>query len=1408
MANQFDYILFVCGFAFLLLAVVVWAHLRPGEARPSGKWPAFFDAYKAMLEASRVGRWLTSVIVVMLLCIGFLLTNWRGQVADGDQRAQLLQDASAIARQISVDSVKALSFTSADQTSVNFQRLHRQMMDYARLVGLRSLYSTALRDGRIVFGPGSLVVNDQEPLPPGTAYAKPPAGLAEVFHSRHGQVIGPYTDEFGSFLSAFVPVIDPQTGATVLVIGVDIEARAWQARIAQSRLNPILFTLMLLLMILAGSALLAWRSTLPGDRQERLCFAEGWLTAVFGLAITVGAVFMVHDDEGRSQQMAFSQLAESQAWNVVNTMLNLRDFQLEGLGLSLSDDREVTRQEFRNYTSPLVMAGIAQAWEWIPAVPAADKWEVEQAARREGLADFTIYEKDQLGRSVPAVGRDVYYPVYYVEPLVGNERALGYDLGSESMRRAALEEATRTGKPTATDSVTLVQETGTQEGALIYRPVYVGEDRTTPLRGFALVVLRYGAMLDHILPHFSPIITTAMVDLFQVDTGKPPRFLASSYPDEVTGTLSTANKFEFAVGADFAISAPLFAFGKTYAVLVRPGVAFLAAHRRVAGWAMGLAGLLVTMLLTLFVGLLASRRSVLETQVHARTAELRQKTALLTSLLDSISDIVFFKDSQGVYLGCNPEFARFVGRSREDIIGRTDYDLFPTEVADFFRENDRAMMASEASRHNEEWVDYPDGSRALVDTLKSPLKNTEGHVVGVLGVSRDITEREAAEAALKESEERYRVLFESSPDAVVIVDAESGTLLYGNAAAITLFGYDADEIVQLTASSLHPEEAWEDQVQADFSAAVSDSQSRFVELPCKRKDGSRFFADITTASHTIAARKAAVAIFRDVTARRRAAEELRLAKEGAEAANRMKSLFLANMSHEIRTPLNAILGFSQLLQLDPALMDEQKGYLDIINRSGEHLLTLIKDILEMSKIEAGRTQLNLVDSDFYALLKDVEAMFRVRTEEKGLLFGMNRIEPVPRYLHADTGKIMQVLMNMLGNAVKFTEKGGITVRVMSEHPVGAEGDAGTRGSGDWEIGRGSEGDEGVGSVDSSQDLSLSLRDTSPCPPISVSPPLRVSPSTEGAPVRMAIEVTDTGPGIAPEEIASVFEPFEQTRSGRYQGRGTGLGMAISRRFARMMGGDLSVTSEVGKGCTFCFSFLTEAFDTGSHELMGAVPPGRVIGLKPDKPAPKVLVVDDNDGNREVLQRLLETVGFRVHEATGGREAVAVSEEWRPAMVLMDRRMPEMDGLEATRAIKASPGGGDVRVVIVTAGVLEDDEQECLQAGADGFIPKPFKDHEVMAVIGRLLDVDFVYEETGPVADSLAGTFPQAVARLPADLSAALIEATEAGDVFGLKELIEKRVAPQESGLALKLLQLVEFYDYSAILQTLKEVTEG
>ena len=333
----------------------------------------------------------------------------------------------------------------------------------------------------------------------------------------------------------------------------------------------------------------------------------------------------------------------------------------------------------------------------------------------------------------------------------------------------------------------------------------------------------------------------------------------------------------------------------------------------------------------------------------------------------------------------------------------------------------------------------------------------------------------------------------------------------------------------------------------------------------------------------------------------------------ADAANRAKSEFLANMSHELRTPLNAILGFTQLMSHDHSLSTEHQQNLTIINRAGEHLLNLINDILEMSKIEAGRTTININSFDLIRLLENLEEMLRFRATSKGLQLAFEYTSHLPQYIQADESKLRQVLLNLVGNAIKFTTTGRVTLRV-------------GLGTGDWGLGTGK---------DSSQSLTF--------------------------------EVMDTGPGIASEEINLLFEAFRQTETGRKSQQGTGLGLAISRKYVQLMGGEISVTSTVGEGSKFTFDIQIGL--TAASEIESNLSKSQVIGLAPTQTEYRILVVDDVRESRLVLEKILTSIGFAVQEAANGQEAIALWQEWQPHLILMDMRMPVMDGYEATRVIK-------------------------------------------------------------------------------------------------------------------------------------------
>ncbi|MEC4866986.1 MAG: PAS domain-containing protein, partial [Jaaginema sp. PMC 1078.18] len=398
-------------------------------------------------------------------------------------------------------------------------------------------------------------------------------------------------------------------------------------------------------------------------------------------------------------------------------------------------------------------------------------------------------------------------------------------------------------------------------------------------------------------------------------------------------------------------------------------------------------------------------------------------------------------------------------------------------------------------------------------------------------------------------------------------------------------------------------------------------------------------------------------------------EQLAQAKQQAEEANRVKSQFLANMSHELRTPLNAILGFSQILSRDASLNDEQREYLQIINSSGEHLLSLIDDILDMSKIEAGQTQLNLNAFDLFYLLDNVTAMMQLKAAAKGIELNLDYPPTLPRYLYGDEGKLRQVLINLLSNGIKFTQAGFVSLSVVT------------------------------------------------------------APSQTHQGCGLQFQVQDTGLGIAPAEQELLFKPFVQTRTGRNAESGTGLGLTISRHFVQLMGGEIWLESQVGQGTTFTFEIAVElAPESPSQPLTTA---RQAIAIAPERTDYRILVVEDRWESRHLLVQFLKSLGFNVREADNGVEAIAVWEAWQPHLIWMDMRMPVMDGYEATKRIKSHLQGQDTTIIALTASAFEEEKTAVLGAGCDDFARKPWREETILGKMTQYLGVRYIYNEIEP-----------------------------------------------------------------------------
>ena len=468
--------------------------------------------------------------------------------------------------------------------------------------------------------------------------------------------------------------------------------------------------------------------------------------------------------------------------------------------------------------------------------------------------------------------------------------------------------------------------------------------------------------------------------------------------------------------------------------------------------------------------------------------------------------------------------------------------------------------------------------------------------------------------------------------------------------------------------------------------------------------------------------------------------ELSAAKSKAEVANRAKSSFIANMSHELRTPLHAIIGFAQLIARDRSLSQETQKQVGIINSSGEHLLALINSVLDLSKMEAEQLELKLSNFDLYELLDDLEQMFSLKATNQKLQLNFVLAIATPRYIRSDRTKLRQVLINLLNNALKFTEEGGIVLRVIP------------------------------------------------------------SDRQAEAKVILCFEVEDTGAGIAPNELENLFQPFSQTESGREKSEGTGLGLAISRKFVRLMGGDLTVQSSLGRGSTFCFE-IEALKSTASQIPQRQKSQQLILDLSKHKSVPRILIVDDKELNRELLIKLLQPIGFTLANASDGKEAIALCQSWQPDLILMDLCMPKVSGVEAIEIIKSNCP--ETKIIALTANVQAATQAEIMDLGCDDFMHKPFKNDELLLMMTKHLGVCYTYAEENSVPSIVTHTTldNDAFERISDELLQELQQSIMEVDLDKIERVVAK-IAQENESLARTIEQSISNFEYEHILDLL------
>jgi two-component system, sensor histidine kinase len=784
----------------------------------------------------------------------------------------------------------------------------------------------------------------------------------------------------------------------------------------------------------------------------------------------------------------------------------------------------VTRKDFATFARPFLQErNEIKALSWNFRIPHAQREHFEAQWRGSLAKEFFIYERDSKGDQLPAGNRDFHYPVWYIEPMDENSKAIGFDVGSDPIRLAALERARDTGKPTATERIVLVQDGEPKYSVLVFNPLFAKglpattvAERRAALQGFTVAVLNIEKLLVAAFGKTKPF--DLGFDLLDLSASQDKQFLYRWTP-----RLAGNGSWLAHLLPEAPVTMRKFSFcEREWGVNYTPNQEYLIRNYPFAYWLLLPIGVMLSGFLGLYFRTLYAQRMELEEQVLERTAELRLSETNLRELNVHLEERVAVRTSQ-------------------------------------------------------------------------------------------------------------------------------------------------------------------------LEAAIS---------------------------------------------------ALSLSKERAEAANRAKSIFLANMSHEIRTPLNAVLGFSQIALRDPTLSPENRHNLQIVNRSGEQLLTLINDVIDVAKIEASRISMDNAVFDLPALLARLVEQFAPKATARQLQLIHESDNDIMRYITGDEEKIRHILSDLIDNAIKFTREGGVSFRSRTCFRDGQY----------W----------------------------------------------------LEVEIEDSGPGIAPEDMDRIFGAFEQAEDGRINNGGTGLGLTISREYARLMRGDLTVTSERGHGSCFHLAIpVIQATEAPGHQSPEF--PRRIIRLKPGHPPCRILVVDDRDTNREILIKMLSPLGCDVIESVNGQAGLEEFMTQKPHLVLMDVVMPVMDGREATRRIRALPEGKKVPIIAVSASVFEDQLQEIMEAGASEFLRKPLREEDLYTKLVRCLPFEFEYaedveEDTSDTAAS-PDELDQELAHLPGELREQVIAAARGLDRAGLLELMAP-FAAQAPGLAKRLRTLADAYRFDVIEELL------